>query len=406
MLRLENLKPLNCSAGGVLYHYCTTWERLNKVLERGISPSRPEHQQDRKYNVPFVSFSRTRINPAIVGPSRWRYGIVFSKDVLSNFGKIAPYHHGGHRGADLELKFHDPEFNEDALSKPIILVIEILDELEVVETENGYEGNYTGQSRLIISFGGVTANTQGDSVTYKLFTAFTEYIKDWLVENDSSHVSERWIDEFAEEPDCVIYENTVILDKFCKQVPNDLSEMIYDALDKVRKRNGGPRDNIISVRTMVGLESPDVWTPFRMDDDRYKQFKHAVRTIEDANPGYVNRDGDIIELDIPLDVFGRYFKDMPPFIQALASKSTLYESEDRLLLPGYKPKVCIPETKKAIIGVILPRSEYYSERGQELMDRYPNLKFYAYDNPADRFGPNKGKPDKPIPKEAYQNPIA
>lgn len=406
MLRLKHTKPLNCSAGGVLYHYCTTWARLQKILEHGISPSRPEGQRDKKFNVPFVSFSRTRVSPATVGPSKWRYGVIFSKDWLSNFGKITPYHHGGQRGADLEVEFHDPQFNLAALDKPIDIQIEIIDEVDVVETETGYDGEYTGQSTMSIGFKGLTSNTDFDSITYKLFTTFTEYIKEWLVKNDRAHTEERWISAYVDDPDYVEYENKVNLAEFCEKVPNGLRELINDALGKIRSKNEGKRGNTIRVRTMVGLESEDVWTPFTMDDSRYVQFKNAVKAVEDSGYGHVDRSGDITRLYVPINVFGKYFRDMPPFIQALASKSTLYESEDRLLLPGYKPKECIQETTKGIIGVILPRSEYYSEQGEALMQQYPNLKFYAYDNPSDRFGPNKGKPDKPIPKEAYRNPVA
>ena len=95
------------------------------------------------------------------------------------------------------------------------------------------------------------------------------------------------------------------------------------------------------------------------------------------------------------------FRALPDTIQNMLI-SVGYESEDRMLLPDAKPKQIIEETKKAIIGIIVPDTRYWSAPVEDFRAAYPEYPVYAYRDPKMK----KLAGSRPVPAEAYRLPTA
>lgn len=100
---------------------------------------------------------------------------------------------------------------------------------------------------------------------------------------------------------------------------------------------------------------------------------------------------------------GTSFQKLPITMQKILSKLGMleYESEDRILLPNAKPGEYVPATKKAIIGIVVPRSQYSSKEVEAFKQKHPEIPVYVY---ADKYE-ESNEAYKSIPRSTYQNPI-
>lgn len=136
----------------------------------------------------------------------------------------------------------------------------------------------------------------------------------------------------------------------------------------------------------------------------YEEFQKAVKWLEKNVPDiYISGNEDT-----GIDVVGTLpegisFKDLPIVLQNYISRSGDNASEDRLFPKNANPGDYLEKTKNAIIGVVVPRDEYYSEEAEEFRDAHPNMPMYAYARSDER---SWNRPEKPLPKEAYRNPVA
>ena len=62
-----------------------------------------------------------------------------------------------------------------------------------------------------------------------------------------------------------------------------------------------------------------------------------------------------------------------------------FEAEDRAYFPKSKTSEFVPATRKAIVGIIVPDSEYYSEAVTKVTEKYPDLPVYAYRDPVNKL---------------------
>lgn len=92
------------------------------------------------------------------------------------------------------------------------------------------------------------------------------------------------------------------------------------------------------------------------------------------------------------------FKDLPKLIQNMLT-TVAFESEDRAYFPEFKPEQFVEDTKDAIIGVIVPDTEYYTKPIEAIRQKYP-YPMYAYRDPLRKLSDTDERP----PKEAYQYP--
>ena len=138
----------------------------------------------------------------------------------------------------------------------------------------------------------------------------------------------------------------------------------------------------------------------------YDQFVNAMQELKNTPncPIKVSQDGN--EWTFKGKLSKEYsFKDLPAYLQKLLGKAD-FQAEDRAFFPGKKAREYVPETKKAIIGVIVPDNQYQMPHCKEFREKHPNLKMYVYHNPVPDYAKSWYKTDEPVPKEAYQQPIA
>ena len=93
------------------------------------------------------------------------------------------------------------------------------------------------------------------------------------------------------------------------------------------------------------------------------------------------------------------FRALPDAIQNMLV-SVGYESEDRLLFPDARPKTIIEGTKKAIVGILVPDTQYWGPRVEEFREAFPEYPIYAYRDP--KIG--KSSIGRKVPPEAYRLP--
>ena len=93
------------------------------------------------------------------------------------------------------------------------------------------------------------------------------------------------------------------------------------------------------------------------------------------------------------------FLDLPKFVQDLLLACN-FEAEDRAFFPKADTREFIEATKKAIIGVIVPDTEYNTETVQHFIADYPKLPVYVYRDPIEKM-----PEDVKLPKQLYRLPI-
>lgn len=93
------------------------------------------------------------------------------------------------------------------------------------------------------------------------------------------------------------------------------------------------------------------------------------------------------------------FFSLPRLLQKLLV-SCNFEAEDRAYFPKSKTSEFVPATRKAIVGIIVPDSEYYSEAVTKVTEKYPDLPVYAYRDPVNKLP----KGENAVPRAAYRVP--
>lgn len=98
-------------------------------------------------------------------------------------------------------------------------------------------------------------------------------------------------------------------------------------------------------------------------------------------------------------------KDLPGVIHRMLRVSG-NEAEQRLHFPKAKERGAI-DIRKAILGVLVPDTKYYSESAEKFREKYPNIKMYVYrdpDVPSSSPTYQKLKKEHPDLKSLYRLP--
>ena len=148
-------------------------------------------------------------------------------------------------------------------------------------------------------------------------------------------------------------------------------------------------------------DEPDGETPFEKFMDGYLELENYIERWEDAYQAECPV--QIGSNQYGYEVYGELspkfpFSKLPRTIQNLLSACG-FESEDRALFPDRSAKEFVDGTKKAIVGILVPDNEYWSDSVNKFRTMYPNMPVYAY-----RRYSKKDLPAKPIPKSAYKLP--
>lgn len=144
---------------------------------------------------------------------------------------------------------------------------------------------------------------------------------------------------------------------------------------------------------------PEGETPYDKLVDAMQELKNTPNC-----PIKVSQDGN--EWTFEGNLSKEYsFRDLPKYLQKLLGKAD-FQSEDRAFFPGKKVHEYVPETKKAIIGVIVPDNQYQMPHCKEFREKHPDVKMYVYHNPVPDYAKSWYETDEPVPKEAYRKPIA
>lgn len=150
--------------------------------------------------------------------------------------------------------------------------------------------------------------------------------------------------------------------------------------------------------TSTGNE-PDGETPYDKLVDAMQELEHTPNC-----PIVVKQNGN--EWTFEGYLSKEYsFKDLPAYLQKLLGKAD-FQAEDRAFFPGKKTHEYVPETKKAIIGVIVPDNQYSRPHCKEFREKHPDLKMYVYHHPVPDYAKAWYADNEPVPKEAYRQPIA
>ncbi len=424
MLRIKAMRELrlNCSSGGVLYHYTRTTDSLNEILEEGLKPSDRFEQNREGKTVPFISFSRTRVSPPYFhdGANSWKYGIMFSRNKISNLGKLTPYRHGGYGHEDDPNRFEqltmivkDPEFiarPEDNLY-PVTIAIQ-----------------HTGRkrSRIRVAIGSKNVNNLWSSFE-RLTPEDANKLGDWLIQNErKTGLKIQKVIETTEENKkfndgtkyvVVSCFGKVNLDELSTVLPELPKELLQESIEQMDESDMGTESaTTVDMQLNLGEESRTYRFSQRFTKKDIMDIYNRISAIdysrdERDDSTVVAADADINNGHWELVVNGtkeeieQIFHDKPSVLKEIkgVDQYRVQESEDRLWLPNADREKPVPGTKEAIIGLIFPRDEYYSDEANAIREKYPNLPIYAY---AEYRSPGLAKDSKPVPKEAYKNPIA
>lgn len=419
MLRIKAMKELrlNCSSGGVLYHYTSTAESLNEILEEGLKPSYRFEKNREGKTVPFISFSRTRVSPPYYkeGNNSWKYGIMFSRNKISNLGRLTPYRHGDNskKFEQLTMIVKDPEFTakpEDNLY-PVTIAI---------------QHTRPRRSRITMAIGSKNVNNLWSSFD-RLTPEDANKLGDWLIQNEAkTGLKIQKVIETTEENKkfndgtkyvVVTCFGKVKLDELSAVLPELPRELLQECQEEMAESDMGT-DSATSVDIQLrGEEDGTTYNfskRFTKKDimDIYNRISAVEYSRDDRNDNYyVTATTDINNGHWEFIVHGteeeieQIFHDKPGILKAIDSvdQYRLQESEDRLWLPNADRQQPVPGTKEAIIGLIFPREEYYSDEANAIREKYPNLPIYAY---AEYGSTGLSEDSKPVPKEAYRNPVA
>lgn len=177
-----------------------------------------------------------------------------------------------------------------------------------------------------------------------------------------------------------------------------------------------------SYSTDTSPEAIEVRSTGKEDDTPLDQFLDVFYQMSENPPPGFSFDEQKNEWTIGGDLTPEYpFEKLPRIIQKMLT-STGFESEDRAFFPNTGRKSFVDETdeefakrkeahpeatkkegtKKAIIGLIWPDTEYWSPEAEKIRQAFPQYPMYVYRDPKAELDPDA----KPVPKEAYRQPIA
>lgn len=176
---------------------------------------------------------------------------------------------------------------------------------------------------------------------------------------------------------------------------HDFSLTVYATQTAPDAKGKTHNDGGITFATEI---SEDItWKATGKDNEPLDYFLDAFYKLMDENAPFTFKD-DLAEWEISGTLTEEFsFKKLPSYIQKMMT-AVGFEAEERALFPNAGTKTNIPETTKAIIGVVVPDTEYQSDDVDALKSAYPGMKIYAYRDP------NGG--ESQAPKEAYRQPIA
>ena len=434
MLQLKIIRgiPLNCSDSGVLYHYTNSMDNLESIVENGLQTSVYPNSNHEEPLI-GISFSRTKTTIPYQGNDtqtigydvdehgdsykRWVYGLIFSKRLLSNLGKIRPYNWATDAGRRLDYRIKKIDTDKEQLptdwipdtikigiisqwstGNPLTTAVKVYIDYpeDTVDWDDTY---YTDQDELLLenkSYLPHSTNLDSRSEYDQLIEPLTKLgLSQSTPIDDESRV-------------VTLFTGVVDLSKL-DSYPKTIRSIIADALAEIKPKMQRRRyhqrkektPDVIKVQ-LTGCE------PFYLKDQgdtSYETLTKDLQELAKISPD-LHLDGNseagwYIHGKLPE---GATFKQLPLSIQKMLSAFGLdisNESEDRLLITGAKPKEYIPETRKAIIGIIVPRTEYYSDDVDAFRQRHPDIPVYAY-----KANNEEAPITKQIPKEAYRNPIA
>ena len=399
MLRLKTFRtlPLNCSSGGVLYHYTKSLANLKSILQNGLQVSEGQPYGDN--DVPYISFSRTKTNPPYTGladidddtSSRWSYAVILSRSKLSNLGKLVPYHWAAeNREIDLQVYFYDPsEHTQEEFEVPD--AFDFFGRLLLDKEDNTADIQITCKDKRLDDYVFTTIDIPVDKIEQIQNELSSEPMLTVRSKNDHDTLSEIPFRGSFNKETPIVHKN------------GWLTRIINALLEKVKeyKTRTQERSSQLSVK---GQNPEPTYFP-DSSPTTYEEFKKAAKELKEKFPSIdVNQNLDTntwtIRGELPE---GTHFTDLPKTIQVLVSRSGIYESEDRLLLPSATPGTTIPETKDAIIGIVVPRKEYHSKAVEKLHKEFADIPVYTY---AGKNEKKRRSNAKPIPREAYRNPVA
>lgn len=431
MLKLRTYHELNSSANGVLYHYTSSMDNVEAILENGLRTSAYPTTNPDEY-LTGISLSRTKTTiPYSTNDThthgyalddqgteyrRWVYGVIFSKRLLSNVGKIQPYHYATDPGWYLQLDIRRVNPNIQELPEnwlPAEVTLDIV--------TNWSEGDDTTvRARIRFSYPEDTVDTdeyyaEDESVILENKPYLPKFPKGISKEEYNNQITDLSrlgfehntpIDNEANQVDQ--YLATVDLSDI-KAQPQMIQDILEDALRIVRRRIQGRQSHQKKSRTgnMIKIWSEGTEPVYLEDkgDTSYQAIAETLEQLQEIAPNLKIRgnaqEGWEIYGTLPE---GTSFQKLPITMQKIISKlgTPVYESEDRILLPNAKPGEYVPATKKAIIGIIVPRSQYSSKEVEAFKQRHPDIPVHVY---ADKYE-KSNEAYKSIPRSAYQNPIA
>ena len=403
MLRLKAAHSLNSSAGGVLYHYCPSLKDLESILANGIKASDPQPIPGSTEKVPYISFARNKTGPPYTavsdwdtGDLRWKFGVVLSKDKLSNLGKFIPYHYGAsQRFINFTVEYLDPDEYSTELPRHVELDVRLI--------------KRPGSSFMTASYIAYN-NEPGEDNTQILGRSesnneFHYPVTDFDDVWDELNAQPTVIDNIPDSTGCTFILHLDLDEPIkSKLVMSILKEIKLDqewAAKKKKKMRTPPKTLVIHGQGYP-IKLPN------SGETSYDKFKASLKELKQIVPNadieYIKgADTWVVTAQLPKNVS---FKDLPKPIQIIVSRSSLFESEDRLLLPNAEPGTPIPQTKSAIIGIIVPMDFYYTDLVQKIGKKY-NLPIYVYqDKNSVWTGEAFGEKRFPKVPETYRNPVA
>lgn len=422
---------LNSSAGGVLYHYTSSMDNVESIVENGLKPSAyPTPKDGYLFG---VSFSRTKsIPPYAINDTgtmgyapdeegtdirRWVYGVIFSKDRLSNVGKIRPYNWATDTGWDIGFSI-----------KPVNSTQEVLPENWLPESVGvtllvSWRGKSGLYSAATVATDFPENTVDADDSYYKAKDEIVLRDRPYLPIDPEDETAERYnqtvkdLSKYGMSQKTIFNNDFVKVTMFTTQVklseidsqPAIVQTVLKDGLKTLQKRIKNRRIHQQkshegkSVKVQVDdneaiyLKDPDgsVYQELKRDFENLAKQTDNLHVRDLPNSGFRVR--GYLPPDTP-------YNKLPISVQKLLNAygfDITYEAEDRLLVTNVKPGEYIPGTREAVIGIIVPRTEYYSDAVNAFRKKHPNLPVYAY-KAIDEYEP----PKEEIPKEAYQNPMA
>lgn len=431
MLSLRTLLTLNSAASGVLYHYTNSMQSVDSIVENGLKTSiypAPEGEE------PLVGVSLSRTKTTIPYSTndththgyafdeegseyrRWVYGVMFSRAMLAQVGKIRPYDWMQDLNWRKELNVRRvntkiQELPENWLPDEITIIIAAI---------RHKEGDSEVKGKVTFNY---PESSVGDDDYYTDEESYVVEDKAYLPKLPNG-VSREEFDKIVSDLEQLKMEKNVPIDnpsitvvQFTKDInPRDLDaqpalikKIATEAMQVINKRIQRRRTH---QKTSKAGGAVKVWTtqaePVYLPDagdTSYDTISRVLQELAETSPRLRLR-GDYNQGWQLSGYFSQKSSiELPITMQKILKKVGLhhdFESEDRLLVKETKPGDYLPATKKAIIGIIVPRSQYYSGAVNEFREKHPDIPIYTYAEKEE--GSNfKGEA---IPREAYRNPVA